>query len=132
MGDRRRKRPEPGSKVRLAHRRNDVGLSGITNKRGIFADAEPFGRRQRLRGERGTFAAGLIWLDRVQTNRELIWRCPGPLRSLKRKTGRRGPAYPSEKVRGGEIIPRTPLRRAIFVAGLAGAVVLALLTAFAR
>jgi len=42
------------------------------------------------------------------------------------------PAYPSEKVRGGEIILRTPLRRALFVAGLAGAVALALLTAFAR
>jgi hypothetical protein len=42
------------------------------------------------------------------------------------------PPYPAEKARGGEIILRTPLRRAIFVAGLAGAVVLALLTAFAR
>src|ERR1700692_1557838 len=97
MGDRRRKRAEPGSKFRLAHRRNDVRLSGITNKRGIFADAEPFGRQQRLRGERGTFAAGLIWLDRAQTNRELIWRCPGPLRPLKRKTGRRGPPIPARR-----------------------------------
>jgi hypothetical protein len=40
--------------------------------------------------------------------------------------------YPAEKARGGEIILRTPLRRAIFIAGLAGAVVLALLLAFAR
>jgi hypothetical protein len=40
--------------------------------------------------------------------------------------------YPAEKARGGEIILRSPLRRAIFIAGLAGAVVLALLLAFAR
>ena len=40
--------------------------------------------------------------------------------------------YPAEKARGGEIILRTPLRRAIFIAGLAGAAVLALLLAFAR
>jgi len=40
--------------------------------------------------------------------------------------------YPAEKARGGEIILRTPLRRAIFIAGLAEAVVLALLLAFAR
>jgi len=39
--------------------------------------------------------------------------------------------YPAEKARGGEIILRTPLRRAIFIAGLVGAVVLALLLAFA-
>jgi hypothetical protein len=39
---------------------------------------------------------------------------------------------PAEKARGGEIILRTPLRRAIFIAGLAGAVVLALVLAFAR
>lgn len=40
--------------------------------------------------------------------------------------------YPAEKARGGEIILRTSLRRAIFIAGLAGAVVLALLLALAR
>jgi len=40
--------------------------------------------------------------------------------------------YPAEKARGGEIILRTPLRRAIFIAGLVGAVVLGLLLAFAR
>ena len=40
--------------------------------------------------------------------------------------------YPAEKARGGDIILRTPLRRAIFIAGQAGAVVLALLLAFAR
>ena len=33
-------------------------------------------------------------------------------------------SYPAEQARGGEIILRTPLRRAIFIAGLAGAVVL--------
>lgn len=37
------------------------------------------------------------------------------------------PPYPARKARGGEIILRTPRRRAIFVAGLAGAAVLALL-----
>jgi hypothetical protein len=34
--------------------------------------------------------------------------------------------YPAEKARGGEIILNTPARRAIFLAGLIGAVVLAL------
>jgi hypothetical protein len=37
------------------------------------------------------------------------------------------PTYSAEKARGGEIILRTQARRAIFIAGLAGAVVLALL-----
>ena len=37
--------------------------------------------------------------------------------------------YPAEKVRGGEIILNTPVRRAIFIAGLMGAVVLALAAA---
>ncbi|HET7886875.1 MAG TPA: peptide ABC transporter permease [Bradyrhizobium sp.] len=32
--------------------------------------------------------------------------------------------YPAEKARGGEIILTTPLRRAIFLSGLIGAVVL--------
>lgn len=35
------------------------------------------------------------------------------------------PTYPAAKARQGEIILRTPLRRIIFIAGLAGAVVLA-------
>jgi hypothetical protein len=34
------------------------------------------------------------------------------------------PPYPAEKARGGEIILRTPLRRAIFIGGLAGIVLL--------
>ena len=42
---------------------------------------------------------------------------------------REGPAqpapYPAEKARGGEIILRTPLRRAIFIGGLVAAVVVA-------
>ena len=42
------------------------------------------------------------------------------------------PPYPAEKARGGEIILRTPLRRAVFIGGLAGAVVLGLLLAFVR
>lgn len=36
-------------------------------------------------------------------------------------------SYPGEKARGGEIILRTPARRAIFLAGLIGALVLAAL-----
>jgi hypothetical protein len=35
--------------------------------------------------------------------------------------------YPAEKARGGEIILRTPARRAIFLAGLIGVVVLAVI-----
>jgi hypothetical protein len=35
--------------------------------------------------------------------------------------------YPAEKARGGEIILRTPARRAIFLAGLTGVVVLAVI-----
>jgi hypothetical protein len=35
--------------------------------------------------------------------------------------------YPAEKARGGEIILNTPQRRFVFIAGLAGAVVLAVL-----
>jgi len=34
--------------------------------------------------------------------------------------------YPAEKARGGEIILRTPLRRAIFIGGLVGIAVLLL------
>jgi hypothetical protein len=33
--------------------------------------------------------------------------------------------YPAEKARGGEIILNTPARRAIFLTGLIGAIVLA-------
>jgi hypothetical protein len=36
-------------------------------------------------------------------------------------------SYPAEKARGGEIILRKPWQRGIFMAGLVGAVVLALL-----
>jgi hypothetical protein len=35
--------------------------------------------------------------------------------------------YPAEKARGGEIILNTPARRAIFLTGLFGAVVLAVI-----
>jgi hypothetical protein len=34
--------------------------------------------------------------------------------------------YPAEKARGGDIILNTPVKRGIFIAGLAGAVVLVL------
>jgi hypothetical protein len=37
------------------------------------------------------------------------------------------PQYPAEKARGGEIILRTSGRRIIFIAGLAAAVLLAIL-----
>lgn len=40
--------------------------------------------------------------------------------------------YPAEKARGGVIILSTPARRWIFLAGLAGAVVLILVLGFLR
>jgi hypothetical protein len=40
--------------------------------------------------------------------------------------------YPAEKARGGEIILNTPLRRAIFLAGLLGAFALVLVMTMAR
>jgi hypothetical protein len=40
--------------------------------------------------------------------------------------------YPAEKARGGEIILNTPARRAIFLSGLIGAVVLAIVLMFVR
>jgi len=42
------------------------------------------------------------------------------------------PPYPAEKARGSEIILRTPLRRAIFIGGLIGVVVVALVLALWR
>ena len=38
--------------------------------------------------------------------------------------------YPAEKARGGEIILKTPLKRWVFISGLIGAAVLALLLSF--
>jgi hypothetical protein len=40
--------------------------------------------------------------------------------------------YPAEKARGGEIILNTPFRRAIFVAGLIGAIGLVLIVTMVR
>jgi hypothetical protein len=40
--------------------------------------------------------------------------------------------YPAEKARGGEIILNTPVRRAIFLTGLIGAVVLAVVLMIVR
>jgi len=40
--------------------------------------------------------------------------------------------YPAEKARGGEIVLNTPFRRAVFLAGLIGAVVLVLVLMMAR
>jgi len=41
-------------------------------------------------------------------------------------------SYTADDVRGGEIILNSPLRRAVFIAGLAGAVVLALILVLIR
>lgn len=40
--------------------------------------------------------------------------------------------YPAEKARGGEIVLNTPLRRAIFLAGLIGGVVLVVIVILVR
>ena len=40
--------------------------------------------------------------------------------------------YPAEKARGGEIVLNTPLRRAIFLSGLIGAVVLVIILMLLR
>lgn len=40
--------------------------------------------------------------------------------------------YPAEKARGGEIILNTPLRRAVFLSGLIGAIVLVIVLALFR
>ncbi|HWK68014.1 MAG TPA: peptide ABC transporter permease [Rhizobiaceae bacterium] len=45
------------------------------------------------------------------------------------KDGSKQPTYDAEKVRQGEIILRTRTRRVIFISGLVGIVVLALLIA---
>ncbi len=42
------------------------------------------------------------------------------------------PPYPADKARGGEIVLRTPLRRAIFIGGLAAVVISALALALWR
>ncbi len=41
-------------------------------------------------------------------------------------------SYPAEKARGGEIILRTPARRAIFLGGLVGAVLLIIILSLVR
>ena len=62
---------------------------------------------------------------------------PQPQQAPKRRLNKMrpvdsAPAYPAEKARGGEIILTTPTRRIIFIAGLAGAAVLALLLSMLR
>jgi hypothetical protein len=47
-------------------------------------------------------------------------------------SGRPQRPYPAEKARGGEIVLKRPLQRWIFVAGLVGAVFLALLLSLLR
>ena len=58
------------------------------------------------------------------------WRCL----MLREGPAQRAPPpkapYPAEKARGGEIILNTPVRRGIFIAGLVGAVLVALLFSF--
>ena len=61
---------------------------------------------------------------------DLIPRMEPKRRPMQRETAptNSGPQpYPAEKARGGEIILRTPQRRIVFIAGLAGAVLLAVL-----
>ena len=48
-----------------------------------------------------------------------------------RPAGDEGPHYSAQDVRGGEIILRTPARRLIFIAGLAGFVILVLVLSLA-
>ncbi len=48
-----------------------------------------------------------------------------------RRAGDEGRHYSAQDVRGGEIILRTPARRLIFAAGLAGIVILALVLSVA-
>jgi hypothetical protein len=52
---------------------------------------------------------------------------PAPPPSSQHAPRRREDPYPAVKARGGEIVLTTPTRRAIFFAGLVGAVMLALL-----
>ena len=40
--------------------------------------------------------------------------------------------YPAEKARGGEIILNTPLRRAVFLSGLIGAIALVIILMLVR
>jgi hypothetical protein len=70
----------------------------------------------------GTFGLALIWLH---ANRP-------PIAIIQRNGPSPPPIYPAEKARGGEIILRTPLCRAIFIGGLLGAVISGLLLVFAR
>jgi len=72
----------------------------------------------------GTFRLALTWLQEVRGQQSA-----DP--AVTESNGPAPPPYPAEKVRGGEIILRTP-RRAIFAGVLAGAVVPGLLLAFAR
>ncbi len=41
-----------------------------------------------------------------------------------------GPVYPAEKARQGEVVLRTKAQRLIFIAGLAGVVIFALVMSF--
>lgn len=52
-------------------------------------------------------------------------------RSTQRAPPKQAP-YPAEKARSGDIILDTPLKRWVFIAGLVGAVALALVLGFLR
>ena len=72
--------------------------------------------------------------------RQFFSGVPAKLRSQMRRGQqvREGPAqparepYPAEKARGGEIVLNTPLRRWVFIGGLAGAIALVLLLGLVR
>lgn len=49
-----------------------------------------------------------------------------------RRTSAKPKPYPAEKARGGDVILDTPVKRWVFIAGLVGAVVLALVLGFLR
>src|SRR5437660_6997896 len=109
-------RPPPG------HARSpaDDETSGL--RAGSSLPVEPFGSS----GE--TFPVVRIWLDgdgAADPGRRVERDGKQELEPAMTETDHRTPPpYPAEKARGGEIILRTPLRRAIFIGGLAGAVVL--------
>jgi hypothetical protein len=52
---------------------------------------------------------------------------PQPAPPPREDASRRQDPYPAVKARGGEIVLTTPMRRAVFLAGLIGAIFLALL-----
>jgi hypothetical protein len=90
-----------------------------------------------LPGEIEEIAIGLVELNSskmsARAGASRISRNNQACRFLIRQEVRHGSeTYPSEKARGGEIILNTPACRAIFLAGLVGTVVLAVILMVAR